>query len=348
MRILITVDPEIPVPPLTYGGIERIVDQLIGGLRSRGHAVGLAAHPESSVPVDQFFPWPGPRSQSRADTLRNLGALVRSIREFQPDVVHSFSRLAYLLPHLWGPRPLVMSYQREPTARTVGMAARLARPGRLTFTGCSRYIAARGRCHGGAWEAIPNFVDPRALPFQPRVAVDAPLVFLSRVESIKGAHLAIEIARRCGRRLVIAGNHADSGPEGDYWRDRVAPFLGSGIEYVGPVDDRQKAALLGEAGALLVPVQWDEPFGIVFAEALACGTPVISCPRGALPEIVRDAQEGFLVETVDDACRAVARLAEIDRRACRRRMEEKFSAPVVVGRYEALYRRLVDAMDRGR
>lgn len=347
MRILITVDPEIPVPPLTYGGIERIVDQLVRGLRGRGHTVGLAAHPASAAPVDRFFPWPGGRSQSGTDTLRNLGALGRAIREFQPDVVHSFSRLAYLIPHLWGPRPLLMSYQREPTARTVGIAARLARRGRLTFSGCSGYIAAQGRRHGGEWEAIPNFVDPEALPFRSRVAVDAPLVFLSRVESIKGAHVAIDIARRCGRRLVIAGNHADSGAEGDYWRTRIEPFIGSGgIDYVGPVNDSQKALLLGEASALLVPVQWPEPFGIVFAEALACGTPVISCPRGALPEIVRDGQEGFLIETVDEACRAVARLGEIGRQACRRRMEQQFSAPVVVGRYEELYSRLVGAIGR--
>jgi glycosyltransferase involved in cell wall biosynthesis len=334
---------------LTYGGIERVVDLLARGLRQLGHTVGLAAHPASSVPVDGFFKWPGQRSQSPADTLRNLAALDRAIREFQPAIVHSFSRLAYLMPRLWGRRPLLMSYQREPTGRTVRWAAGLAREGRLTFTGCSGYIAACGRVHGGSWEAIPNFVDPEKLPFEPRVAADAPLVFLSRVESIKGAHLAIEIARRCGRRLVIAGNHADTGSEGAYWRDRIQPAIGrKGIDYVGPVNDGQKAALLGEASALLVPVQWEEPFGIVFAEALACGTPVISCPRGALPEIVRHGQEGFLVETVDDACRAVTKLGEIDRQACRRRMELEFSAPVVVRRYEDLYDRLVRALEARR
>jgi glycosyltransferase involved in cell wall biosynthesis len=349
MRVLITVDPEIPVPPLTYGGIERIVDQLVGGLRSRGHKVGLSAHPASTAAADAFFPWPGGRSQSSADTVHNLLSLGRAIGDFQPDVVHSFSRLAYLFPHLWAKRPLLMSYQREPTARTVRVAASLARKGTLTFTGCSRYIAARGRRHAGQWEAIPNFVDPSRLPFQPTVTADAPLVFLSRVETIKGADLAIEIARRCGRRLVIAGNHAESGKEGEYWRDRIAPFVDrDGVEYVGPVDDEQKARLLGQASALLVPVQWSEPFGIVFAEALACGTPVISCPRGALPEIVRDGLEGFLVETVEDGCRAVGRLAEIDRGACRRRAEEEFSAPVIVGRYEALYDRVVRAMGEGR
>src|SRR5690349_5419666 len=99
MRILITADPEIPVPPLTYGGIERVVDHLAHGLRGLGHTVGLVAHPASSVPVDRLFPWPGLSSQFRVDTLRNLATLDRAIREFQPDIVHSFSRLAYLMPH---------------------------------------------------------------------------------------------------------------------------------------------------------------------------------------------------------------------------------------------------------
>ena len=133
--------------------------------------------------------------------------------------------------------------------------------------------------------------------------------FLSRVESIKGAHWAIEIARRTGHRLVIAGNHAESGAEGDYWRREIEPWIGrDGIEYVGPVDDAQKNKVLGEARAMVVPIQWDEPFGIVFAEALACGTPVISCPRGSLPEIVRQGVDGFLIKSIDEGCEAVAKL----------------------------------------
>jgi glycosyltransferase involved in cell wall biosynthesis len=142
--------------------------------------------------------------------------------------------------------------------------------------------------------------------------------------------------------LVIAGNHAEDGDNGRYWHEQVRPHLGTGgIEYVGPVDDRQKDDLLGAAAALLVPVQWEEPFGIVFAEALACGTPVISCPRGALPEIVRDGREGFLCDTVDQMVSAVGRLGEVDRAACRRRMETEFSTPVALGRYEKLYERVL-------
>lgn len=338
MRVLMTVDPEIEVPPLTYGGIERIVDALVRGLRAEGHHLGLVAKAGSTCPADESFAWPGARSQSVKDTLANMWTLRGVVRDFRPDVIHSFSRIAYLLPHLRGPVPIAMSYQREPTPRTVGLAARLAASDVLTFTGCSDYIANRGRPAGGLWYGIPNFADTDALTFSPDVPADAPLVFLSRVESIKGAHWAIEIARRTGRRLVIAGNHAESGEEGAYWREQIAPWIGrDGIEYVGPVDDVQKNALLGRAQAMVVPIQWHEPFGIVFAEALACGTPVISCPRGALPEIVRPGIDGFLIESIEEGCEAVAKLGTIDRAACRHRAEDHFSARAVVARYLELY-----------
>ncbi|MDB5487766.1 MAG: Group 1 glycosyl transferase, partial [Reyranella sp.] len=205
MRLLLTADPEIEVPPRLYGGIERIVDVLVRRLRAAGHTVGLAARPGSECPNDAFFPWPGLSSLSKRDTVANTFALWRAVGAFKPDVVHSFSRIAYLLPHLRGRVPLIMSFQREPTHRTVGLAVRLAAPGRITFTGCSDYIARRGRPAGGEWHGIPNFADTEGLTLGPSVPDNAPLVFLSRVEEIKGAHWAIEIARRTGRRLIIAG-----------------------------------------------------------------------------------------------------------------------------------------------
>ena len=339
MRLLLTADPEIEVPPRLYGGIERIVDVLVRRLRAAGHTVGLVARPGSECPNDAFFPWPGLSSLSRRDTVLNTFALSRAVRAFRPDVVHSFSRIAYLLPLLRGSIPLIMSFQREPTPRTVGLAVRLAAPGRLTFTGCSDYIARRGRPAGGEWHGIPNFADTEGLTLGPAVPDDAPLVFLSRVEEIKGAHWAIEIARRTGRRLIIAGNHSDrNDPEGEFWRRKIAPEIGKGgIEYVGPVDDVQKSALLGQARAMVVPIQWDEPFGIVFAESLACGAPVVSCPRGALPEIVRPGVDGFLIKSIEEGCEAVDRVGALDRTECRRRAVEHFSADAVVARYLALY-----------
>jgi glycosyltransferase involved in cell wall biosynthesis len=342
VRVLLTTDPEIPVPPTLYGGIERIVDGLARELRARGYRVGLAAHPDSTAAVDAFFPWPGRASSRSLDTARNMAALWAAVRTFQPDVVHSFSRLWYLLPVLRSRLPKVMSYQRVPTRRTVAWAHWLAGPS-LRFTGCSESICRLGRSGGGEWTAVPNFVDVDRFTFVPRVSEDAPLVFLSRVESIKGPDVAIEVARRAGRRLVIAGNHSGTPAEAAFWKAKVEPHLGrDGVQYVGPVNDRQKNELLGRAAALLVPIRWDEPFGIVFVEALACGTPVVTCPRGALPEIVAPGATGFLADKAEDLVAAVGRVSNLDRAACRQAAERQFSPVAIVGAYEGVYRSVTE------
>jgi glycosyltransferase involved in cell wall biosynthesis len=342
VKLLLTADPVLPVPPTFYGGIERIIASLIGTLRSRGHVVGLVAHRESSVPTEYLVGWPHLEPKSVTEHMDNAMALRRATKEFGPALIHSFSRLLYTVPSLWSELPKLMSYQRPTGGAQITIAARLGGQ-TLAFTGCSEFIANMGRPYGGTWYAIPNFVDTAIYEFSAFVPDDAPLVFLSRIERIKGTHIAIEVALRTGRRLLIAGNKAQEGPELRYWEESIEPHIGrNGIEYIGPVDDAAKIQLLGTASAMIVPIQWDEPFGIVFAEALSCGTPVISTPRGALPEIVRSGVDGFLVDDVDAACRAVHRLPQLDRRECRRRAEEKFSSVVVVGQYEALYESLLD------
>src|SRR5215510_10752335 len=139
MRLLLTADPELPVPPVLYGGIERVVDILVRGLAERGLSVGLVAHRDSTSLAQQFFPWPGDRSQAKVDLLKNTARLRNAVREFKPDLIHSFSRVMYLAPLLRSSIPKVMSYQRPPSARTVRYGAKLAH-GSLTFTGCSEHI----------------------------------------------------------------------------------------------------------------------------------------------------------------------------------------------------------------
>jgi glycosyltransferase involved in cell wall biosynthesis len=338
VRILLPTDPFLPVPPPHYGGVERIVASLLADLRRRGHEVGLVAHPDSSAATDFFMAWPDAPPNSAAAHARNTLALLTAVARFRPSIIHSFSRLLYLAPLLPRRIPKIMSYQRFPGGRQISLSASVARSS-LMFTGCSAYIATMGRKYGGTWRTVPNFVDTDFYKFVSGVPDNAPLVFLSRVEPIKGAHIAIEIAKQAGRRLLIAGNHSDSGPESEYWSAVIKPQLGrAGIEYIGPVDDKSKNELLGSAAAMVVPIQWDEPFGIVFAEALACGTPVITCPRGAAPEIVRNGIDGFLIRNAGEGCRAVQKLATIDRQQCRQRAEQAFSVAAVVPQYEALYK----------
>lgn len=341
MKILLTADPMLPVPPTGYGGIERIVDGLAREYRKLGHTVALLAKEGSTCEVERRFAWPAEGMRSWTGTAKNAWALRRAVAAFSPEVVHSFSRLAYLSAVLPTRLPKVMSYQRAVGARQIRTARRLA--GRsLRFTGCSEFICAQGRRGGGAWRAIPNFVDLQRYQAVPHVAEDAPLVFLSRIESVKGADLAIAIARRAGRRLILAGNRIETGPEAAWFDRQIAPHLGKdGIEWIGEVDDARKNTLLGGAAALVVPVQWDEPFGIVFVEAMATGTPVITCARGALPEIVEPGRTGFFVTGPEDGAVAVSRLRFLERAACRALVETQFSAAVCAEQYLALYEQAI-------
>lgn len=340
MRILITADPMLPVPPTLYGGIERVISLLIEDLHRRGHELALLAHPESSQTACQRFAWPDTDTRGRFD-LRFPRRLLQVVRAFKPDLVHSFSRLVWLLPLLSQARlPLIMSYQREISLRNVRIAGQIAGR-RLSFTACSKRLM-QDVADQRRWQAIPNMVDGSRYAPNDSVASDAPLVFLSRLDRIKGVHLAIAAAKAAKQRLIIAGNRAETGPDRQYFDSEIAPLLDqSDIRWIGPVNDTQKNQLLRQARAMIVPIQWEEPFGIVFAEALACGTPVIASPRGALPEIVTHGEHGFLVEGVPALVDAIAQVSEIDRRACRAHFEQHFDTGPVVDQYESLYGRLL-------
>jgi glycosyltransferase involved in cell wall biosynthesis len=349
MRIAITADPYLPVPPKLYGGIERVVDLLARGLVSRGHRVTLFAHPESRT-AGTLIPYGvpphmGPRP--RIAELWQVGVgLWRRRAEF--DLIHSFGRLAALLPviSLRG-LPKIQSYQRDLVPwRGVKMAVRLAGQS-IRFTACSASVFRERPTqgvYGGRWQRIFNGVEMARYDFVPRVAPDAPLAFLGRLEPIKGAHHAIAIARAAGRRLIIAGNRVEVASGRDYFNSQIAPHLdGTRVTYLGAVDDEQKNALLGSVAALLMPVEWEEPFGIVMAEALACGTPVIGFARGSVPEVIRAGVNGYLCRTVDEAAAAVVRVERIDRSLVRSDCETRFGERVLVNAYEGLYREILGA-----
>jgi glycosyltransferase involved in cell wall biosynthesis len=348
MRVLITADPYIPVPPAHYGGIERVIDVLVRELVRRGHDVTLVAHPDSRTPA-RLVPYGEPPHvgyRIRAKELVQVGsALWRERRSV--DVVHSFGRLAALLPILSRRQlPKIQSYQRDGVPwGSVSRAVRLAGPS-LIFSGCSssvyRHRSHNGPLHG-EWRTIFNCVD--LATYTPRLFVpaDAPLVFLGRLDPIKGAHDAIAIARGAGRRLVIAGNRVTDGPDAGYFDASIAPHVDDvRVRYVGPVDDAQKNQLLGEAAALLMPIAWEEPFGIVMAEACACGTPVIAFARGSVPEVVRDGVNGYTCGSVEEAIAAVGLLGGLNRAAVRADCEARFAGPVVADAYEWLYHELID------
>jgi len=309
MKFAITADPMLPVPPVEYGGIERIIHLLISGLVERGHSVTLFAHSQSKAPC-RLVAYPSGNRRSMLEFSRITATIAAEILKGDFDLVHSFGRLGYLTPILPFGIPKLMTYQRTITARSVELGCLMSR-GSLSFSAISQKMVS-GRKFPGSWSLVYNGVSEKQYTFREMLPADAPLIFLGRIERIKGTHIAIEVARRSGRRLTIAGNVPADAEHQRYFDEEIAPHLDDDrIRYVGPVDDMRKNALLGESIALLMPIQWEEPFGIVMAEALACGTPVVGFDRGSVPEIVTDGVNGFVCANIAEMILAVDRLTHV-------------------------------------
>jgi glycosyltransferase involved in cell wall biosynthesis len=339
LKIAIIVNPLIPVPPTHYGGIERIVYMLIQELLKYGHQVTLYAHPDSK-PGCQLIPYTESSQYTWKDQIR-INKLTFEIARGSYDLVHTFGRMNNIALLMLSRIPKVVSYQLPPTVSQVKKAMQFARSGSLNFTACSDYIA-RQIAGVAPVSTIYNGVDISEYSFTNKVEENAPLVFLGRIQQEKGTAIAIEIALSTNRKLIIAGNVPNEAIHRSYFDEQVKPFIdGDNIQYIGPVDNVQKNELLGKALAFLMPVTWDEPFGIVMAEALACGTPVIGFDRGALPEIVDNGVDGFICSDVAEMKAAVLKAAELSRAECRTKAETKFSATVLGRQYEQLYKKLI-------
>jgi glycosyltransferase involved in cell wall biosynthesis len=344
MRIAQVAPLYEPVPPRLYGGTERIVSYVTEELVRRGHDVTLFASGDSQTSArlvavtERALRLDGKsREVLAADISRQLGRVFRDAHKF--DVIHC--HVDYLAYPFCG---LI----RTPTLHTLH--------GRLDLP----YLAPVFRdfpdvplvsISNAQREPLASF-DPtwagtvyHGMPLDGSPFVAQPgdyLAFLGRLSPEKQPDVAIEVAKRVGMPLHIAAKIDASDRE---YVDRVvAPLLDHPlIEFIGEVEDDRKAAFLGGARALLFPIDWPEPFGLVMIEAMACGTPVIARPCGSVPEIIEDGRTGFIADTVDELVEAVKRIDTIDRVECRRQVERRFSVPRMVDDYEALYRRAVSA-----
>jgi glycosyltransferase involved in cell wall biosynthesis len=183
---------------------------------------------------------------------------------------------------------------------------------------------------------VHNAIDLRLWPLHPEK--DDYLLAFGRVCEAKGFHLSIEVARRTGRRLIMAG--ALQSQYAEYFHDVIEPELDDQIVFLGEVGDQQRRDLFANAAAFLFPILWPEPFGLVMIEAMATGTPVIALRNGSVPEVIDDGVTGFIVEDVDQMVEAVGRVHQIDAADCRRAVEERFTVDRLVTEYEVLYRLL--------
>ena len=322
------------------GGLEAHTSYLARGLKSLGHEVAVFA---TADPEDAFVPSEAAKrdvSMPGESFMREHHSYLKLMLALSGsgfDVVQNNS--LHYLPVAMAPmlgRPLVTTLHTPPTPwlqsalRCVGRAA--------TCVSVSEKNAASWGDDVRVREVIPNGVDLGLWPFEPSPGQPRRAVWSGRITPEKGTHLALLAAREAGFGLSVAGPISDRA----YFEREVEPLLGGGLEYAGHLTHGHLARLVGAAGVSLCTPRWDEPYGLVVAEALACGTPVAAFDRGAIAEIVDDAT-GRLArpDDVGALARAMREAAGLDRRACRRRAEEVCSLGAMVGRYHELYADLV-------
>ncbi len=337
LRIALISDIFTSTPPKYYGGAERIVCMAAEGLIKLGHKVTLFASSDSSVNCN-LVPFGYRLGQPNRPALKDLLILYYNLikRRNEFDIVHCFGRLLYLLPLLPLKIPKIESYGCPIHSERINKAHWLAGD-TLTFTACSQ-ASIKNIDNRKNWKVIYNGVLLNRYKYSPAPDKDPYLVFLGRINRIKGLHTAIAVAKATKKSLIIAGN-IDKGEDSlKYFKNEIEPMLdGRQIKYIGPVDDMQKNELLGGAQALLFPIEWEEPFGLVMVEAMACGTPVIAFNRGAVSEIIERNKTGFVCNSVKEMIESVQNIDSIDRFACRQSVEKRFSDTVIVKEYEKLY-----------
>jgi len=331
MRIAMLSTPHVPTPPKGYGASETIAGKLAEGFVRRGHEVRLFGTDGCTEVVADRRVYPEHRVAATFDQREfiHVGRAIRDVRDC--DVVHNHCVVGGPAFAALCPRPFVTTlHYLSP------MVAAFPEANYLTISNRQRADAE----HLNVVATIYNGVDVDEFPLSRDK--DDYLLFLGRFHPNKGADIAIEVARRLGRRLIIAAPEPPDDKRA-WFDEKIRPNLGGKIDWIGPVESSKKARLLGRATATLAPIRWEEPFGLVLVESMACGTPPIAFRRGATPELVDNGVTGLLVDTLADMLRAVERAGEINPEACRERVVRHFSLERMLSDHEALYRRLVAA-----
>jgi len=338
MRILLIMDPGIPVPPTLYGGHERLVYLFAEEYIKLGHEVTLLAGPDSNCSGKVVSFGINELKRSKMQRFKEMVFVWKYLLKNRTtfDLIHNFGRLAYLIPVLNSPAKKLMTYGRPVAERGIKLVNSL--PNRnLVFTACSNYCVSTGNV-AGQWKTVYNTIDFSQYQLNKTVPADAPLMFLGRLDKIKGVHTAIEVALATSCRLWIGGNIPDTPDNYDYYKKKIEPQIDNQqIIYLGALNDEQKNKYLGQAKALVFPIEWDEPFGMVMIEAMACGTPVIAFNRGSVPEIIKNNISGFIVSTATEMINKIDEAGHIDRSRCRQTAEKRFNLNTIAIHYLSLF-----------
>jgi glycosyltransferase involved in cell wall biosynthesis len=340
VKIAQIAPPWVAVPPKGYGGIELIVSLLADGLVDRGHDVTLFATGDSETKATLEYAFeaaPGPAFNNSIwhDTVHQLRAHVDPGRF---DLIHQHTYWSGLVAAMLLDIPVVHTLHRsfsDEMRRVYELVA-----DRMWFVAISedqRSHMPEMRYAG----VVHNGIDVSTYPL--REEKEDFLLFIGRSHPDKGPRRAVDAAAAAGLPLVMAVKAVEP-VELDHWQAEVMPALPEGTQILHEVPHDEKVDLLQRARAVLFPIDWDEPFGLVMIEAMACGTPVVATPRGAVPEIIVDGETGFIVPVesyAEAALEAIKRAGDLDPRVLRRRVEETFSAEAMVTAYEAVYARVL-------
>lgn len=336
LRIGLIAPPWLPVPPPCYGGTEEVIDLLATGLVAAGHDVRLFATGDSTCPVDRSYVYPEAERVRLGATVPELYhtlAAYQALGDCQIIHDHTVAGL-FVAPQQTGPPVVTTSH--GPFTHEMLEIYRAAQD-RVAIVAISHDQASRS--DGVAISrVIHHGIDPAKYPIGP--GAGGYLLFLGRMSPDKGIHRAARVARAAGRRLMIAAKMQEP-LEREYFEKQVKPLLGEDIIYVGEADRESKKELLADAVALINPIRWPEPFGLVMIEALASGTPVVTFSEGSAPEIVEDGINGFLCHDEAEMVESLERLDEIHRDVCRHSFEKRFSSQRMVADHMELYQELL-------
>ncbi|MFT3766949.1 MAG: glycosyltransferase family 4 protein [Minicystis sp.] len=335
MRIAILSTPFIRVPPAGYGGTELFCYELAEELHARGHDVTLFTTGDSTTTCRKRWLYAHPEwPPTSSDEVSHAAFCLAEVARGGFDVVHVNSPLSVPFSRFVAvPFVCTLHHHREPQ-----MSRLYAAHPRVSYVGISRRQLELETPLPDA-TVIHHGLSPERYPESERH--DGYLLHLGRYAQEKGTHMALDVARASGLPIVLAGRTHPQDTK--YFAEHVAPRLNApGVSEVGEADHPKKLALLRGARAVVCPLQWEEPFGLIAIEAMLCGTPVLGFARGAYPEIVEEGVTGFLAPPSDLAAlaRLAAQLDGFDRRACARRARERFTTAIMTDAYEALYKRV--------
>ena len=334
MRIAVVAPPWAPVPPALYGGTELVVDRMAVGFQAAGHEVTLFTTGDSTSRVPRWHileASEGWRIGASVPELIHVTAAYDEIMNRGFDVVHDHTMVGPFYAERFPDLPVATTVHGPLDGELGQIYQRLQ--DRVRVVAISE-AQRRPRPDIRVARVIHHGIDAAAFPFG---AGDGDyFLFLGRMSADKGAHRAMEAAHKAGVRLLMAAKMREPA-ERAYFEAFVKPYLNEDLVYLGEVPHEHKLELLAGARALLFPIRWNEPFGMVMIEALACGTPVLAFPEGAAPEVIRHGKTGFLCHDEVDMAEAIGRVHTIDRRDCRAEVEGYFSSARMVDEYLALF-----------